>query len=132
MGKGGSARDIPLRGLKGGDVKAREIAARDWPAFLSAFTHLHRGQPATVRMWDPSLRAEARTGELPLDSVVTGRSSAPEISIHMGTDSRRHLEFGVEKPARVWPERADSGEEDLEIEAASGARTLVECRAATH
>src|SRR5215470_10875184 len=89
-------------------MRNRQVPRAEWFNFFRGFSKRHADAPATVRVLSPRLGCQIEARDLPLEGIVTDRAGHGPISIHVGRDTRRHVEHDVEDPIQVWVELAES------------------------
>jgi len=111
-------------------MRNRQIPRAEWYKFFQEFSRRHEDWLATVRVMNQRIGAQVEARQLPLEGIVAD-PEATSISIHLGRSPEKHVEHPVEKPVQVWLELEEDGaERALEIESATGTKTILEFRSA--
>src|SRR5437870_4650709 len=125
----------PPRPSKGGtSMPTREIPRQEWKGFLEGFSRQHAQAPATLEVFGAELGDQTEARELPLVGVAIEEkgSEAGSLEILLGDRPDSNLTHSVTGVERIHLRSGESGgEEDLEIEAADGTKTLLRVRAAS-
>jgi hypothetical protein len=114
-------------------MPTREIPRQDWKGFLEGWSHQHQEALATLEVFGAELGDQTEARELPLVglSLAEKGSEAGSFEILLGERPDAHLTHSVVSPERLFVRTGEGGEEDLEIEAADGTKTLLRVRAAS-
>ena len=114
-------------------MPTREIPRQEWKEFLEGYSREHPEALATVEVLGVELGDQTEARELPLVglSLEEKGSEAGSLEILLGKRPDAHLTHSVAAPEHLFVRRGEGGEEDLEIEAADGTRTLLRIRAAS-
>jgi hypothetical protein len=108
--------------------KTREIAKEQWGEFLDSLSREHRGETVTVQFTDPDLGYQIEMRQIPLVGVSADLKAGggPRIEVMVGRTDFEHTTHSVFEPRAVRLEEDDQGAPAvLELEAASGSKTLV-------
>ena len=110
------------------ETETRRIPPWEWRTFFEGFTRRHAGWLSTVRVLTSGFGAQTQVRELRLEGI---EADPDAIFIHLGERPERHIAHRVEEPVGAWVEVEEDGTElALEIESATGAKTILEFRSA--
>ena len=115
-------------------MPTREIPRQEWKSFLADFSRRHAEVPATLEVFAEELGDRTEARELPLVGIGIEEkgSEAGSLEILLGDRPDSNLTHKVTGVERIYLLSGESGgEEDLEIEAADGTKTLLRVRAAS-
>lgn len=111
-------------------MATREIPREQWAAFLDGYTRHRRWRLVNLEILDPEGGVGVQARSLPLEGIVAEiRHGHDELEIAVGGGTGEHLWHRIAGPTRIWLRQAgEDGPETMEIESASGVRTLVHMR----
>jgi hypothetical protein len=114
-------------------MPTREIPRQEWKGFLEGYSREHQEALTTVEVFGAELGDQTEARDLPLVelSLAEAGSEAGSLEIMLGKRPDAHLTHNVVSPQHLFVRTGEGGEEDLEIQAADGTRTLIRIRAAS-
>ena len=108
-------------------MATREIPREEWVEFLNRYTVHHRWRLVNLEVLDPESGVGMEARSQPLDGIVAEfRHGQGTLEIAVGTERSDHLWHRIADPTRIYLQEGEKDTpETLEIESASGVRTLI-------
>ena len=102
------------------------IPPSEWRTALDRFSLTHQGWPVTIEILSPAMGAQPEVIELPLSGIsLSAPNDDPAIAVTMSRRAPEHITHVVEHVRRVYVDHADGEDNEIEVEASDGTRTLL-------